>query len=141
MAYKFDNYGWYDGDADGDRTTNIQPANLSMTTTPGELRANFTGYEWLDLPYVAPVIVEPKQPVPPLVSKFKAKAALLNAGHLATVEAIMANPATPELMRLAWTEAQEFRRDSPTVAAMAAALDLTDEDVDNLFVYAEGVSA
>lgn len=141
MAYKFDNYGWYDGDADGDRTTNIQPANLSMTTTPGELRANFTGYEWLDLPYVAPVIVEPKQPVPPLVSKFQAKAALLNAGHLATVEAIMSNQATPELMRLAWTEAQEFRRDSPTVAAMAAALDLTDEDVDNLFVYAEGVSA
>ena len=80
-------------------------------------------------------------PVPEVVSKFQAKASLLSAGHLGTVETIMADPATPALARLAWTEAQEFRRDSPTVAMMSAALSLTSEQVDDLFRYAEKVLA
>lgn len=53
MSY-FDTYGWYTGTPIAGRNAGITPANTSETTTPGAMRANFTGYAWQDLPYVAP---------------------------------------------------------------------------------------
>lgn len=64
MPSKFDLYGWYAGEGEGARTTPLAPANTSQTTTPGELRANFTGHVWIDRPYVAPVIDPPAEPAP-----------------------------------------------------------------------------
>jgi hypothetical protein len=80
-------------------------------------------------------------PVPRVVSRFKARAALHAAGLFEIVDAIMADPATTELTRMAWDEATEFARDSPTVAAMAAALDLSSDDIDELFRMANKVIA
>jgi hypothetical protein len=84
-------------------------------------------------------------PVPPtipqVVSKFQAKAALMGAGLLEQVETMMADPAADPLAVLAWTDAQEFRRASPTVAAMAAALGLDDAALDALFTTAAGIEA
>lgn len=98
---------------------------ITRPATPDEIAAN-----------------SPQPPsVPVVVSRFQAKAALLGAGLLDAVEALMANPATPAIARLAWAEALEFRRDSPTLAAMASALALTDEQLDDLFVEAAKVSA
>lgn len=79
--------------------------------------------------------------VPNSVTRFQAKAALEHAGLLGTVETIMANPATPILARLAWADALEFFRTSPTVAAIASALSLTDAQIDALFIQASGISA
>ena len=64
MAYAFDLYGWYAGIvADGaPRSTAVVPGNLSLTTTPGQLRANFTGYVWLVVPYTEPAA--PVEPIP-----------------------------------------------------------------------------
>lgn len=76
--------------------------------------------------------------VPLAVSPFQAKAALLNAGLLASVEAAIAQ-ASP-VAQLAWTDAVEFRRDSATVATMAQALGLSSSAVDDLFRYAAGVT-
>jgi hypothetical protein len=84
---------------------------------------------------------EPPVPVPHVVSRFQAKAALLAAGYLPAVEAMMANPATPEIAKLAWAEAIEFRRTSPTVTAMGAALGLDDAALDALFTTAAGIEA
>lgn len=64
MPSKFDLYGWYAGEGEGARTTPLAPSNTSQTTTPGELRANFTGYVWVDMPYTAPVIDPPPVPTP-----------------------------------------------------------------------------
>lgn len=75
------------------------------------------------------------------ISPFQARGALLAAGLLEQVEALMADPQTPEIARLAWQHAQEFRRSSPTIAAMAAALGLSDEQVDTLFAAAQGIEA
>ncbi|MEJ7932589.1 hypothetical protein WG922_21645 [Ramlibacter sp. AN1015] len=77
--------------------------------------------------------------VPQVVSKFQAKAALHAAGLLASVETLMAG--ADAVTRLAWTEAQEFRRQSPTVAAMGAALGLDDAALDALFTTAAGIEA
>lgn len=90
---------------------------------------------------IAYTLVAILPPVPLAVSRFQARAALLEAGHLATIEAIMADPQTPELARMAWTNATDFRRDSPTVAAMAALLQLSNEQLDDLFRVANSVTA
>jgi len=79
--------------------------------------------------------------VPPAVSRFQARAALHLAGLLDQVETLMADPATDVLARLAWSDAQEFVRTSPTIATMAAALGLSDAQVDDLFRTAAGISA
>jgi hypothetical protein len=45
------------------------------------------------------------------------------------------------LARLAWEDAREFRRHSPTVLAMAAELNLTDAQIDQLFITAAAIEA
>jgi hypothetical protein len=83
----------------------------------------------------------PPAPVPQTVSRFQARAALHLAGLLEQVESLMQSPETDMLARLAWQDAQEFKRQSPTVLAMAAALSLDDEALDALFTTASGIEA
>ena len=52
-------YGWYSANQFPNRAASVAPVNLSLTETTGELRANWTGYEWVDLPYAATVIPAP----------------------------------------------------------------------------------
>lgn len=87
-------------------------------------------------PYVAPPASLPQS-----VTRFQAKAALLQAGLLTSVEAMMSDPATSAIAKLAWVEALEFRRDSPTVLAMAASLGLSNQQIDDLFFTASTITA
>lgn len=73
------------------------------------------------------------------VSRFQARAALFAAGKLAAVEAVVA--ATGGLAAIAWADASEFRRNSPTIAALAAGAGLTDADLDALFIAAAQITA
>lgn len=73
------------------------------------------------------------------VSRFQARAALFAAGKLAAVEAVVA--ATGGMAAIAWADASEFRRDSPTIAALAGAAGLTDTDLDALFQAAAQITA
>ena len=73
------------------------------------------------------------------ISPFQAKAALLQAGLLAQVEALIAQ--SDDLTKLAWAEAQEFRRDSPLLNQLASALGLTARQVDDLFRAARRIRA
>ena len=75
------------------------------------------------------------------VSPFQAKAALQLAGMLEAVEAYMADPATDPIVRLAWQHASEYKRQSPTVLAMAAHFGWTEAQLDQLFVTASGIVA
>jgi len=88
-------------------------------------------------------VTPPPEPpkVPESVTPFQARAALLLAGKLNEVEAMMAYEGTHPLMRLAWQSASEFKRTSPTVIAMGAALGLTSEQIDSLFTAAAGIEA
>ena len=80
-------------------------------------------------------------PVPVSVSRFKARAALFQVGLFETVNAMMNDPATPMIHRLAWQDAQEFRRDSALVTALAGTLGLSPEQLDDLFRLAETIEA
>lgn len=79
--------------------------------------------------------------VPPIVSRFQALAVMHLAGILPTIEAAMESPDADPLHKLAWKEAREFNRDSPTIAAMSAQLNMSEEEVDNLFILASTLEA
>lgn len=85
--------------------------------------------------------IETPPTVPQIVTRFQARAALHLAGLLPQVEGLMAHPDTPVLAKLAWADAQDFKRNSPTIAQMAAALGLTSEQLDALFTTAAGIDA
>lgn len=65
------------------------------------------------------------------VTRYQAKAALMQAGLLETVEQAIAATDDP-LTILAWEEAS-FDRMSPLIAEMKTVIGLTDEQVDDLF--------
>lgn len=71
------------------------------------------------------------------INRHQAMIVLLRHSFLETVESVIAN-STPE-MKLAWKEAPRFRRNSPTLAAMASALNLSESEVDALFAEAMAV--
>jgi hypothetical protein len=75
------------------------------------------------------------------VSRFQGRAALLQAGYLADVEAYMTQPDTDPFIKLAWQDAQVFRRNSPTVAQLQELLNLSSTQLDDLFRFAATISA
>lgn len=75
-----------------------------------------------------------------VVTPFQAKAALLQAGLLDDVEALVSNPVTDRLIVLAWQNVTQFHRLSPMVAGIAAELGLTDEMLDELFTSAAQIT-
>lgn len=84
---------------------------------------------------------EPLPPVPESVSRFQARAALYQAGYLEQVNQMMQAEATPMMAKLAWQDAQEFRRDSALVQSMGAALGLSSSQLDDLFRLAATIVA
>ena len=87
-------------------------------------------------PYVAP-----PPPIPSTVTRFQALATLASAGHLPTIRTYIATLGEDDIVRLAWENAAEWERSSPTLAALATMLGLDDADIDALFVSAAKVSA
>ena len=74
-----------------------------------------------------------------VVSKWQAKEALRLSGLLASATAAV--NAADERTQLAWSEVQQFERNSPTIAAVAGVLGLSDAQVDDLFALASVQSA
>lgn len=76
--------------------------------------------------------------VPESVSRFQARAALMQEGLLSAVEAVVAQ--ADALTQMAWSDALEFRRDSPAIASLAAQVGLSSEQVDDLFRTAKSIA-
>jgi hypothetical protein len=73
------------------------------------------------------------------VDPIQAREAIRRAGLMPQVEALIADPQTPDLIRSAWEYALKFKRRSPTILAVAQALGWTAEQLDALFIEASGV--
>ena len=71
------------------------------------------------------------------VTRYQAKAALMQAGLLDDIEQAVSDSDDP-MIKLAWQEAS-FVRLSPLISAMAGAVGLSDEQLDELFETAERV--
>jgi hypothetical protein len=81
------------------------------------------------------------QEPPQSVTRLQARVALHHAGLLSQIEAIISDPGTDPVTVIAWQDAQTFNRTSPTLAALASALNLTSADLDALFIAAAAVEA
>ena len=128
------------------QTTGEPSAEILATYPAGTVEVPLkpgADYEWQDGAWVH----VPPDPAEALTaeregmvcSRFQAKAALHLAGLLPQVEAAIAN-ADP-LTQLAWAEAVEYRRHSPAILTLAGVLELTDEQVDDLFRTAMQIAA
>jgi hypothetical protein len=73
------------------------------------------------------------------VSPLQAQAALLIQGLLPQVEALINDPQTDPLVKLAWHKASTFRRMSPMILGMAATLGWTEQQLDDLFALADTI--
>lgn len=87
-------------------------------------------------PYVAP-----PPPVPSTVSRFQARAALVQSGWFTMMDDFMATLDKQDIRRMAWDDAASFNRDSPTLLAMAQMLGLSDSALDSLFILADSIKA
>jgi hypothetical protein len=76
--------------------------------------------------------------VPVTVTMRQARLALLAVGKLDAVDAAIDTLESPqkEAARIEWDYARDVERNSPIVALMGLALDLSDEDLDELFIQA-----
>lgn len=78
--------------------------------------------------------------VPDAVSRFQAKAALAQVGKLVDAEAAVA-ASNNVVLQLAWAEANEFRRNSPGINALAPMIGLDAAGLDALFIAAAQIEA
>jgi hypothetical protein len=85
--------------------------------------------------------IPPPPPIPATVTRFQALATLAAGGYLDTVHAYIDTLPRSNITRLAFENAGDWERTSPTVNALAAMLGLTDAQVDDLFIAADQVSA
>lgn len=85
--------------------------------------------------------VVPPAPVPASVTMRQARQAMLYAGILAQVDALIA--AMPgeegESARIDWAYAHDVKRDWPLIGALGPQLGLTERQIDDLFVYAGSI--
>lgn len=152
QIYHYNQDGIYLGDSAADPSplepgVFLIPANATGTKPPsfkdGYLRRFVNGI-WEEQ-YIEPIpeVVTPIEPEPPtntvpqVVSKAQGLIALEMAGVLVSIEAYMQT--APRLEQLAWNNIQQFERQSPLLSTLCTNFDLSQEDVDNLFIAASQV--
>lgn len=81
-------------------------------------------------------------PVPQEITRRQARLALLFAGLLDSVDAVIdsiPDPMARAVAKIEWNEALTIDRASPLITELAPALGLTEADVDNLFITGAGL--
>ena len=85
--------------------------------------------------------VVPPAPVPASVTMRQARQAMLSAGILAQVDALIA--AMPgeegESARIDWNHARDVKRDWPLIGALGPQVGLNEQQIDDLFIYASTI--
>ena len=107
-------------------------AVLDTEPPTAEVGGTYAGGVFSAAPAPAPV-------VPQSITRFQAMAAMSNAGLLTKVQTAVASAST--LTQLAWANAQEFDRASPTIAELAAALNISSAKIDELFIAGASIIA
>lgn len=79
------------------------------------------------------------QYVPRAVSPYQARVALHHANLLPTVTAFMNSEAAPAEAKIAWEYATQFERHSPFIESLGPLLNLTEQQIDDLFRTASQV--
>jgi hypothetical protein len=120
---------------------NNEKTILTVTQDDGHVVVVEPGHPLWDVLSNSPDIlpyVEPPPAIPSVVSMRQARRALLEKSLLASVDSIITSLPSPEkeAAEIDWVYAQEVKRSDPLVQALASALELTKQDLDNLFLLA-----
>ena len=106
-------------------------------------RFNFTRADFPDAqPPALPEYVPEQPTVPAVVSRAKGKIVLIKAGLWQSVlnyVAAIPDPVQKAIVEVALHDAQEWRRDSPFMAAISSVLGVTEEQMDQLFIATQEV--
>ena len=116
-------------------------ANLVGTAEWQNTTNNEQYLQWLADGNTPEPYVAPPPPIPSTVTRFQALAVLAAGGYLDTVRTYINTLDQNNVQRLAWENAADWERTSPTLNALATMLNLTSAEVDALFVAASQVSA
>ncbi len=95
-----------------------------------------TYWRLTDIPPPIPQEIIPEVIIP-TISMRQARLALLGAGLLSQVNAAVAQ--LDETAKIEWEYASEVKRDAPLVVGLAQALNLTDQQLDELFILASNI--
>lgn len=90
-------------------------------------------YNIPDPPPQIPILTIDQQRALMIVSRFQARAAMLNAGILPQLETYFASATPTALQKEAWNSVSDFRRLSPLVVSVGALMNLSDVQLDLLF--------
>lgn len=77
--------------------------------------------------------------VPESITRYQGKMHLLAIGEYDSIKEEVDLPTTPEAMRVGFYDAQEWRRDSAMIAAIAAKKGWPSKYVDDLFIAASAI--
>lgn len=136
--HTYDRHGWYSGAEFPERDAGVAPANTSTTTTPGQWRANWNGFEWLDTVYVAPPAPGADIRTPPPVLIRQAHTAMILLGLdddvSAAIDAIE-DPIERKIARVDWTQSAVVEFDNPFVQSLAPALGFTRAQLADIFAW------
>jgi len=103
----------------------------------GFTRADFPNAQPPELPEWTP----PPSTIPTVVSPLQGNVALIQTGKMDAVQALLNDPATDPMIKVVWDKASQFRRDSPTLQAVAQKLNWSESDLDALFELAATINA
>lgn len=122
---------------------------MSLLINPFEQRAFIDGVEvpmppsashiWDGETWVLPEPEPEVDHVPSSITRFQARTQLHIKGLLNAADEAASNADT--LVQIAWAGAQSFMRDGPNIAAIATAISLSDDEVDELFREASKITA
>lgn len=97
--------------------------------------------EWLAAGGIIDAYTAPPVQVPETVSAFQARAALSRSNMLSSIQAFINNLVPDDERRLAWEYATEFSRSSPSITSIASELDISEKQLDDLFILAATIKA
>jgi len=122
--------------------TSIRRVADGMTLPADPANTDYQQYlAWLAEGNTPEPYVAPPPPIPSTVTRFQALAVLAAGGYLDTVRTYIDTLPRSNITRLAFENAGDWERTSPTLAALATMLGLSDAQVDELFIAADQVSA
>jgi len=116
-------------------------ANLIGTGEWHNTNNNEQYLAWLAEGNIPEPYVPPLPAFPTTVTRFQALAVLAQAGYLETIWTYIDALPRSDITRLAFENATDWERTSPTLATLANMLNLTSEQVDDLFIAASNISA